>query len=164
MTLKKFNIRIYGLWIRLPGEVLVCDEIRMGKAFTKFPGGGLELGEGISDCLKREWKEETGMDIILRSHFYTNDFLQISAFKNEEQLISMYYFIEAFPETAKPEFILKNKKFDFPKPKENALIFRWMPFSELSSDAFDFPVDRIVGKLLFTQQEEIQQACIRWSR
>ena len=28
------------------------------------PGGGLEFGEVITECLKREFKEETGLDIL----------------------------------------------------------------------------------------------------
>jgi hypothetical protein len=44
----KFNIRVYGLLINKQQEVLVTDEYRIGMYMTKFPGGGLEYGEGLS--------------------------------------------------------------------------------------------------------------------
>ena len=42
-------------------QVLVSDEHIRGSYYTKFPGGGLELGEGTRDCLKREFMEEMGL-------------------------------------------------------------------------------------------------------
>ena len=57
MTLKRFNIRVYGLLLD-QGRVLVSDEFIRGQRVTKFPGGGLELGEGTKDCLIRELREE----------------------------------------------------------------------------------------------------------
>ena len=56
--IEKLNLRVYGLLLNNNGEVLLTDESRFGMEFTKFPGGGIELGEGISDCLKREFIEE----------------------------------------------------------------------------------------------------------
>ncbi|MCH5686994.1 NUDIX domain-containing protein [Niabella sp. W65] len=41
---------------------------------TKFPGGGLELGEGTRDCIIRECKEEIGVDVEVADHIYTTDF------------------------------------------------------------------------------------------
>ena len=41
-----FNVRVYGLLINNQNEVLVSDEQEYGMRFTKFPGGGLEYGEG----------------------------------------------------------------------------------------------------------------------
>ena len=46
------NIRVYGIIINDENQVLLSDELRFGNAFTKFPGGGLEWGEGTKDCLK----------------------------------------------------------------------------------------------------------------
>ena len=56
--MSKFNIRIYGLLIDEQKRVLVTDEFIRGSLITKFPGGGLEFGEGTRECLKREFKEE----------------------------------------------------------------------------------------------------------
>ena len=69
---KKFNVRVYGI-LEKDNCVLVSDEDRFGKQFTKFPGGGLEWGEGVEDCLIREFKEELSVDIQVNSLFYLTD-------------------------------------------------------------------------------------------
>ena len=44
-----FNIRVYGILINDAKQVLVSDEYIRGTYITKFPGGGLEFGEGTRD-------------------------------------------------------------------------------------------------------------------
>ena len=88
-----FNIRIYGILKDHNNRVLVSDELIRGNYFTKFPGGGLEIGEGTRDCLKREFKEETNLDVTIGDHIYTTDFFQQSAFNENHQIISIYYFV-----------------------------------------------------------------------
>ena len=48
-----FNIRVYGILINEQHQLLVSDEYIRGNYYTKFPGGGLEFGEGTRDCLVR---------------------------------------------------------------------------------------------------------------
>src|SRR5688500_15254353 len=91
----RFNIRVYGILINEKDEVLLVNETMGGFSFTKFPGGGLEFCEGIADCLKREFSEETGLEITLNRHLYTTDFFQQSAFRKTDQLISVYYLVKA---------------------------------------------------------------------
>ncbi len=51
----RFNIRVYILLLdERNNSVLLSDEIVDSEYITKFPGGGLEKGEGILDCLHRE--------------------------------------------------------------------------------------------------------------
>ena len=45
-----FTIRVYGILLH-KGCVLVCDELIKGRHITKFPGGGLEFGEGLKHGL-----------------------------------------------------------------------------------------------------------------
>ena len=59
-----FNIRVYGILINDKKQILVADEYIRGGLYTKFPGGGLEFGEGTRDCLKRELKEELGITVL----------------------------------------------------------------------------------------------------
>ena len=146
MRVKKnyFNVRVYGILLNDSRQVLITDEYRFEKFITKFPGGGLQFGEGTIDCVKREMKEETGIDIEVISHFYTTDFFQQSAF-NESQVISIYYMIRALqPITIE----IKEKAFDFPSLTDGAQIFRWISLKELKPEIFSLPIDKKVAKML----------------
>lgn len=140
-----FNIRVYGIFINDKKEILVADEFRFGMKFTKFPGGGLEFGEGTIECIKRECIEELGQEVEVLEHFYTTDYFQPSAFNKAHQLLSIYYFFKTID---LPKFRISNKKFDFENLKEGVESFRWVPMEKLSEDDFEFPVDKKVAGML----------------
>jgi 8-oxo-dGTP diphosphatase len=144
MQQNRFNIRVYGLLIN-EQRVLVTDEYRMGIMFTKFPGGGLEFGEGTIDCLKREFMEEMNQPIEVVEHFYTTDFFQVSAFNSEHQIISIYYLVKCSGEI---NFITTEEKFKFENKIEGAQTFRWLELSKLSEDDFHFPIDKMMVQKL----------------
>ncbi|HEY1007169.1 MAG TPA: NUDIX domain-containing protein, partial [Sphingobacteriaceae bacterium] len=75
-----FNVRVYGLLINDGREILLSDEEEYGVRFTKFPGGGLEYGEGLREGLRREFMEECLAEVEVLDHFYTTDFYIKSAF------------------------------------------------------------------------------------
>lgn len=140
----KFNVRVYGIFIQ-DGRVLLSDERLKGFEFTKFPGGGLEFGEGTIECIIREMKEETGLDFNIISHYYTTDFFQVSAFHPDHQIISIYYLIYG-PEL--PNELLSVTRFAFRNTSENDQMFRWKSISELSIDDLNFPIDKVVAEKL----------------
>jgi 8-oxo-dGTP pyrophosphatase MutT (NUDIX family) len=72
--MNRFNIRVYGVLKNIQNEILVTDELIRGSEYTKFPGGGLEFGEGTRDCLKREFIEEMNLAVEVGDHLYTTDF------------------------------------------------------------------------------------------
>ena len=88
--MKPFNVRVYAL-LEHNGKVFVMHEPFQGKLIYKFPGGGLEFGEGTKDCLVRELKEELNLDVKITSHFYTQDFFVLNAFDPTEQVLLIYY-------------------------------------------------------------------------
>jgi len=145
MSKERFNVRVYGLIVNEQGEVLVSDEIIGGKAFTKFPGGGLEHGEGTISCLERECREEIDREVEVLDHFYTTDFYQASSYSKSDQLISIYYHARL-----QDGWVLDTteKPFDFPKQEEGAQVFRWISLSRLTEDQFQFPVDKRVAEML----------------
>ena len=63
------NIRAYGLLIR-SHKVLIAAEFVGDVYCWKFPGGGVEAGEGVADALVREFREETGLLIRVGEFLY----------------------------------------------------------------------------------------------
>src|ERR1700712_844998 len=104
-----FNVRVYGLLINEQQEILISDEKEYGTMFSKFPGGGLEYGEGLIDGLKREFMEECDMEIAIIKHYYTTDYF-VKAFFVEGQLISIYYLVK---NVAPIKLTIKQKRYDF---------------------------------------------------
>lgn len=138
----RFIIRVYGIIINSKNEVLVTDEFRMGMKMTKFPGGGLQFGEGTIECLRREFREEChNQEIKNINHFYTTDYFQKALFYDNAQLISIYYMAE--PELPLV-FPVSDKPFDFQKMEEGAQSFRWLDLKTASPEMLTFPVDRLV--------------------
>jgi 8-oxo-dGTP diphosphatase len=140
-----FNIRVYGILIDEHHRVLVSDELIHGMHITKFPGGGLEFGEGTIDAIKREMMEETNTPIEVVEHFYTTDFFQVSAFNPHAQVISIYYVLRALSPLRIP---IKQKAFDYDEVKEGAISFRFIPLNTISEEQFTFPIDKKVAGLL----------------
>ncbi|NCD72035.1 NUDIX domain-containing protein [Mucilaginibacter agri] len=143
-----FNVRVYGLLISDRNEILISDEQEYGYQFTKFPGGGLELGEGLIDGLKREFLEECNAEIDVLNHFYTTDFYVKSAF-NDSQIISVYYIVKNLQPL---QLNFKTKVFDFDGTGKVLQAFRWVPLTDLKVSDVTFPIDQYVVKLLNEKQ------------
>lgn len=145
-----FNVRVYGLLFDENRRLLVSDEFIRGNYYTKLPGGGLEFGEGTRDCLRREFMEETGLAVEVTDHIYTTDFFQISAFNNTDQIISIYYRVEApFPISLET----KTVAFDFAphqvaNPNGECELFRWIDWDELNEESMSLPIDKATIKLI----------------
>lgn len=137
----KYNLRVYAIIMNASGEILIADERRNGVSFTKFPGGGLEFGEGLVDCLKRELQEELNIDAEIGDLFYVNDFFQPSAFRETDQLISFYYGVHEY--SGKIE--VTNHAIPLTEEGEK---FRWVPMDQLSESMMTFPVDKFFVKTL----------------
>ncbi len=139
-----FNVRVYGLLINDKGQILLSDEEEHGFRFSKFPGGGLEYGEGLIDALKREFAEECQVEIEIMEHFYTTDFFIKSVF-NESQVISIYYIVKPLAELM---LNFKEKIFDFDAEGDLLQAFRWKDITSLEMSDVTFPTDQKVIELL----------------
>jgi 8-oxo-dGTP diphosphatase len=149
-----FNIRVYGILLGWNREILVSDEFIRGNKYTKFPGGGLEFGEGTRDCLVREFQEEMSLAVRVTDHLYTTDFFQMSAFNPEHQIISIYYRVEALEEIRVP---LRTRDFDFDEAQMEVYhktgeteTFRFIPFEQFSEKSVSLPIDKVVAGLIRT--------------
>lgn len=156
-----FTIRVYGILINEKKQVLVSDEYIRGSYYTKFPGGGLEFGEGTRDCLKREFKEEMDLEVEVGDHIYTTDFYQRSAFNNAHQIVAIYYYAKALEEIKVP---LRNKPFDFDEQqlkvyaeKNETETFRFIDWNDFSSEHISLPIDKIVADMVKERDVKIKK-------
>lgn len=147
------TVRVYGILMDSTYGLLVSDEFIRGNYFTKLPGGGLEFGEGTRDCLVREFKEETGLDVRIGDHIYTTDFYQRSAFREGDQILSIYYYV--YPISLEP-LQTRATPFNF-TPEEvadstgQAEHTRWIPLNNLSIETMSLPIDKIVIDLILNK-------------
>ena len=134
-----YTIRVYAVIVNRRGEILLTRESYLGMEFTKFPGGGMEWGEGALDTIQRELSEELHLENIELEHLYTTDFFVPSFFDSSTQVISIYY------KTKEPTLrdLVKLREED-----EKLLGVKWIPFDQFSEDDVTFPIDKHVAKLI----------------
>jgi len=141
----QFNIRVYGLVLNDKNELLVTDEYCQNRYMTKFPGGGLEFGEGLIEGLQREFIEESGQAIEVISHFYTTDFFVQSVFRGGGQLISVYYLCRFVEPVA---FAIVENAFENLPEIDDSQVFRWLPLANIEEENLTWPIDKKVVKML----------------
>jgi len=151
----QFTIRVYGILINEKKQVLVSDEFIRSGYYTKFPGGGLEFGEGTRECLKREFKEEMDLTVEIGDHIYTTDYFQLSAFRPDQQIISIYYYAKALEEIKAP---LRTAIFHFDERQMKVYeatgeteTFRFIDWNDFSAESVTLPIDKIVAEMIKNQ-------------
>jgi 8-oxo-dGTP pyrophosphatase MutT (NUDIX family) len=72
-----------------------------------FPGGGLEVGETLKECTKREVKEETGMEVMVEEH--TVSITEVFA---NEIWTNHYFICEIINETNEVSFTEEEKELE----------------------------------------------------
>jgi len=139
--LKRFNVRVYGILKDSQNRVLVADEFIKGNYITKFPGGGLEIGEGLRDGLAREFLEELGVRVTVAEHLYTTDYFVASAFDSDSQVICVYYLVQLDDCSSIKS---SEQKFNFEVTLgKDAESFRWVPIERLKEEEhLNLPTDR----------------------
>ena len=123
----------------MENKILLTTESHQNKTFTKLPGGGLEFGEGLRQCLEREFLEEFALPIIVGEHIYTTDFFQRSAFNENEQVLSVYFRVSAANKHINHSDLIAHEA--------GKTIF-WKDLESLSESDFTFPIDKYVARFL----------------
>lgn len=141
-SIEAFTIRVYGLLIH-EGQILLSRENIYGGIYLKFPGGGLEFGEGSLECLKREFMEETNLTISPGQHFYTTDVFVPSAFSSKIQVMSIYYYVHC--DDLSPLLSLSSRR-ELAKHGDQELV--WKPLAELQPEELNLSIDRLVAQRL----------------
>ncbi|WP_209390986.1 NUDIX domain-containing protein [Chryseobacterium sp. RR2-3-20] len=128
--INSFNIRVYACVVK-DKKVLTLFEEYAGEPLMKFPGGGLEFGEGLKECLKREFAEELNVDVEIGEHFYTQEDFLVSRFRDNEQLLTIYYLVNIVNEE---DFIILDPCIEKAE---------WLSIDQ-PENPFSLPIDRIV--------------------
>lgn len=87
MSGQKFPEPTVGALIFNPEKKILLIKSHKWKGKYMIPGGHIELGEKIEDALKREIKEETGLDV------YDIQFICVQEFIFEDQFWKKKHFI-----------------------------------------------------------------------
>lgn len=134
--MNKFNVRVYGIWIKNE-KILLSHENIDGFEMIKFPGGGLEYGEGALDCLKREFKEELDVEISHSKLIHVSEKYIQSAFKENEQVIAIHYLVDSAEK-------IKNYKIiqETAVGKTNQHHFKWYKLLPSITDSLTFEMDK----------------------
>lgn len=144
-TMKRHTLRVYGLLVNQE-KVLISHEHYYGRTFVKFPGGGLEFGEGHKEALVREFLEELNLSVEVGSMVYTTTEAVISAFDPQVQVWSSYYWVRATAEDCEK---ITTVPLHSPAPSEpNSEHFMWLPLREIGPEIFTFPLEQEVARIV----------------
>ena len=129
--MRKPIINVCGAVIRKGSKILICERAPGTKlaGYKEFPGGKAEPGETLSECLRREIREELGTEI------YTLD-TAYQAWVELPDRIFHLHFIRSVIQDGAPE----------PSPQENQSM-EWLETAELDSVNM-LPADVGIAKLL----------------
>lgn len=153
----RFNVRVYFFLVsrRGPGGkstpfegvdcILVSEEHISGRHCTKWPGGGLEFGEGPMECAQREAQEELGQDIALGPLVHATGSFVRSAWRPQEQVLCHYYLARL---CGPQEFETTEGAVDWNAGHEQR--FRWSPVQGFNPEQLTFSTDRAAWNALLT--------------
>jgi 8-oxo-dGTP diphosphatase len=143
-TFDKVVIRVYAIIID-KNRLLLSDEFWYDTPMTKLPGGGLEPGEGILNCLRRELLEELGSEPVKAEHLLTYDKLIASDFANATQVVPVYYVVQLADYS---NIDASAFRFDFKRLENGAIRNRWIDLEKLDVEELTFIADREAISLL----------------
>ncbi len=131
--MQTFSIRVYGIASK-KDQILLSKEVLAGSTYHKFPGGGLDYGEGPPQTLIREMQEEAAVEIEIGGHLYTLDYFVESQFVPNCQIIGVYYYIRLLSE---------------PEVREENIRYYWLDKLAVL-DRLSFSTDRVAYKKYLT--------------
>lgn len=107
-----------------------------GRGLWSIPGGLVELGEKIKDAVRREVKEETGLDVRVGE---IADVTEIITRDEEGKVKYHFVIVDFFAEVLRGEL----------KPSSDALEAKWVEFKDLRKYRLTETVERLFKKLGF---------------
>ena len=147
--LGKFNVRVYMLVVRTLSsghrQVLVSYERLPMGAVMKFPGGGLEWGECVAACVRREALEELRQPIEVGPLVHVSQQTHVSSFDANHQIIAVHHEAQLLgPVTFDDDGELEDVRGKRVPMMHQRL--GWRDIESLAADEFHFASDREAWK------------------
>jgi len=86
--IKHPRVVVAGLIINQKGEILLCKSYKWSNLWI-VPGGHIEYGETIEKAIKREVKEEVGLDIKIKKILFTQELIEPKDYCKKRHFISL---------------------------------------------------------------------------
>lgn len=122
----KVRVRVCGLMVQNDSILLVKLRSPVSNQLVWMPpGGGLEFGESLEDCLQREFLEETGLQVQPEELIFVNELVE-----------PPYHAVELYYKVTKTGGELALGK--DPEQESSTPLLRdvkWMPFSSIPNIA-----------------------------
>ena len=108
------RIRVAGILMKEDKILLVRHE-KNKNSYWLLPGGGVEFGETAADALIREFQEEVGLAIQIKSLVLVHDSIPPD---KHRQVLNLYYLVTSlnFDLNVTPDAVLRDAGF-YPLPK-----------------------------------------------
>ncbi|MCX6138613.1 MAG: (deoxy)nucleoside triphosphate pyrophosphohydrolase [Ignavibacteriales bacterium] len=92
--MKEQQISVVAGLIIEDGKILVCQRKQTARypLQWEFPGGKLESGETIAECLRRELREELGIDALIGKEFHHHAW----TYPDSGTFSVHYYFVDSY--------------------------------------------------------------------
>ncbi len=120
-----FRPSVYGIIVN-DGKALLLNTVHTGT--YSLPGGGIEIGESIENALKRELKEETGIEVeLIRFYKFQEQF-----FYYDPADVAFHCFLFFYICSPKSLEVCKDSEVD----DESVERPRWVEISGLESEHF----------------------------
>jgi len=134
----KINVRPTGILIE-DGRILLIKQYVTPTRGWSLPGGKLEPGETIEQCLVREWKEETGLNIKVKELLYITD----RFYDAERHIVHISFLLE--PAGAIPGELEWTHQDPHPSGSSTASReIKMIPIDELTSHGFSLTFQKLV--------------------
>lgn len=151
LPVQKLVVRVYAI-IVYEQSILLSDEFWFGIMMTKFPGGALEPGEGVIDCLKREIAEELHTTVEAYKHVYTTETFIMSQFGKHIQILPIYYAVKL---KNYDTFTTSPYRFDFKQLTDGSISLRWIHLEQLNERELTFEIDRVALRMFLKQTQKL---------
>lgn len=103
------EVRVAGLW-RREDRLLLARHEQAGQHYWVVPGGRVKPGETLAEALRREFREEAGLDVRVGDVLFVNDFIAA-----DRHVLNIYFAVEPTDPSAEPrpvsEGVLKGVRF-----------------------------------------------------